>query len=154
MLWQIYDQIYMENFERTRKEEQQRAREAAEREQQAAWGPPPAGPPGLQNPGWGAEGAGNGWQGGGRMPPFRRSRPPLTDCCAGDTMPALCRHEQKKSGIRLTSVINAGIICALNALGVISSVLMCFKMYCRLGGGAGWLPEQWLEWRPGRGASP
>ncbi len=56
---QIYDQIYQENFERARKEEEERAREAAMKEQQAAWG----GPPGLQNPGWGANPAGNGWQG-------------------------------------------------------------------------------------------
>ena len=61
---QIYDQIYQENFERARKEEEERARAAAMREQQAAWGgPPPGGPPGLQNPGWGANPAGNGWQG-------------------------------------------------------------------------------------------
>ena len=61
---QIYDQIYQENFERARKEEEERAREAALREQQAAWGgPPQGGPPGLQNPGWGANPAGNGWQG-------------------------------------------------------------------------------------------
>ena len=76
---QIYDQIYMENFERTRKEEEQRAREAAQREQQVAWGPPPAGPPGLQNPGWSAEGAGNGWQGGGCSTPFHCSRHPSCD---------------------------------------------------------------------------
>ena len=61
---QIYDQIYQENFERARKEEEDRARAAAMREQQAAWGgTPPGGPPGLQNPGWGANPAGNGWQG-------------------------------------------------------------------------------------------
>ena len=53
---QIYDQIYMENFERTRKEEEQRAREAAQREQQAAWGPPPAGPPGPAEPWLGRRG--------------------------------------------------------------------------------------------------
>ena len=90
---QIYDQIYMDNFERTRKEEEQRAREAAQREQQAAWGPPPAGPPGLQNPGWGAEGASNGWQGGGCSTPFHCNRLALTDCCVGDTMPGVCRHQ-------------------------------------------------------------
>ena len=62
---QIYDQIYQENFERARKEEQERAREAVVREQGAAWGaPPPGGPPGLPNPSWGANNsAGNGWQG-------------------------------------------------------------------------------------------
>lgn len=63
---QIYDQIYLENFERAQKEKQDRARQAALKEQQAAWGSPgmAAGPPGLQNPGWGADPAGNGWQGG------------------------------------------------------------------------------------------
>ena len=61
---QIYDQIYQENFERTRKEEEERAREAVMREQQAAWGgPPQGGPPGLQNPDWGANPGANGWQG-------------------------------------------------------------------------------------------
>lgn len=65
VLLQIYDQIYLENFERARKEEEERAREATLREQQAAWGgPPPGGPSGPQNPGWGADPAGNGWQGG------------------------------------------------------------------------------------------
>ena len=64
MWMQIYDQIYQENFERARKEEEERAREAAMKEQQAAWGgAPQGGPPGLQNPGWGANPAGNGWQG-------------------------------------------------------------------------------------------
>ena len=77
VLMQIYDQIYLENFERTRKEEEQRAREAALKEQQAAWGPPPAGPPGLQNPGWGAEGAGNGWQGGAYSSPFPLQQAPI-----------------------------------------------------------------------------
>ena len=77
MLMQIYDQIYMENFERTRKEEEQRAREAAQREQQAGGGPPPAGPPGLQNPGWGAEGVGNGWQGGECSTPLPLQRTPF-----------------------------------------------------------------------------
>lgn len=62
---QFYDQIYQENFERARKEEQERAREAVIREQGASWGAPPqGGPPGLQNSGWGANNpAGNGWQG-------------------------------------------------------------------------------------------
>lgn len=65
VLLQIYDQIYLENFERARKEEEERVREAALREQQAALGgPPPGGPPGPQNPSWGADPAGNGWQGG------------------------------------------------------------------------------------------
>lgn len=52
---QIYDQIYYENFERAKKEEEERAREEAQRAQQAAWaaegGPigwdPSMGPPGI-----------------------------------------------------------------------------------------------------------
>lgn len=117
---QIYDQIYMENFERTRKEEEQRAREAAQREQQAAWGPPPAGPPGLQNPGWGAEGAGNGWQGGGCSTPFYCSGHPSSDsmlsssdCRVGDTLPDAHRHERTKLGIRLSSVMSTRLFNGL-----------------------------------------
>ena len=79
---QIYDQIYQENFERARKEEEERAREAAMKEQQAAWGgAAPGGPPGLQNPGWGANPAGNGWQGMCSLPlllePPRKASLPL-----------------------------------------------------------------------------
>ena len=61
---QIYDKIYLENFETARKQEEESAREAAMREQQAAYGTMQQdGPPGLQNAGWGADPVANGWQG-------------------------------------------------------------------------------------------
>ena len=61
---QIYDKIYLENFETARKQEEESAREAAMREQQAAYGTmQQGGPPGLQSAGWGADPVANGWQG-------------------------------------------------------------------------------------------
>lgn len=52
---QIYDQIYYDNFERDKKEQEERAREEAQRAQQAAWAAmgPHAGPPGFEGgPRW------------------------------------------------------------------------------------------------------
>ncbi len=49
-LAQIYDQIYYENFESDKKEQEERARAEAERAQAAAWaaGGPHSGPPGFE----------------------------------------------------------------------------------------------------------
>ena len=49
-LAQIYDQIYYENFESDKREQEERARAEAERAQAAAWaaGGPHSGPPGFE----------------------------------------------------------------------------------------------------------